>query len=430
MPSTTRLVIEQDVVRVFAPDDEAVSRLDVPLTTTDTAANTAGVRDTALGRGTSNANQYDARDIKVVELVGSGPAVGEITRVDDAGFDNIDLATVSPTFTAALESGADYIMYPRGLAPEIPVNAINDVLRNTEGPHIWIPSIIDDADFGEADLTNWAAVGTPSTRAFVSTAGTDEPNVYFGERALHIIADAASEGATSNSAEVHENETLRVWTVVRCNVGSCIVQLYNVTASAVIGDPVTVDEQALTTVYFTETVPDDCEQIAIRYLSVASADDFYVSPFVTVQPTGGRTYPAPSWLTTETQIIEAFYVPPGFTSEDADSYVTGSKPMISTRRPTVVQSVRDLTPLYIQLGSHIRSGPLALLVKRGFSELSSETTTTNADRDYVAKKAVANILKARGEGAWRMWASQAAKIACGKRYGRRFVMEENPLVAV
>ncbi len=429
MPTTTRLVIEQDIIRVFAPDDEAVSRLDVPQVTTSTAADAVTIVDTALGRGTSNANQYDARDIKVVE--GSlGPAVGEISRVDDAGFDNTSTLTISPALSAALQGGADYILYPRGLAPEIVVNAVNDVLRNTEGPHIWMPSIIDDADFGENDATNWAAVGTPSTRAFVSTAGTDEPNVYFGERALHIIADAASEGATSNSAEVHENETLRVWTVVRCNVGSCIVQLYNVTASEVIGDPVTVDEQALTTVYFTEAVPDDCEQISIRYLSVASADDFYVSPFVTVQPTSGRTYPAPSWLTTETQIMEAFYVPPGFSSEDADSYVTGSKPMISARRPALVQSARDLTPLYLQLGSHERSGPLALLLKRAFSELASETTTTNADRDYVAKKAVANILKARGEAAWRMWASQAAKMARGKRYGRHFVMEENPAVLV
>ncbi len=85
---TSREAIKQDVLKELAPRDEALAKLPVPLRATGTGSTTTLI-DTKLGRGTTQANRYDGRDIEVLTNVTVGPAV-TIAFVDGgAGADTI-----------------------------------------------------------------------------------------------------------------------------------------------------------------------------------------------------------------------------------------------------------------------------------------------------------------------------------------------------
>jgi hypothetical protein len=62
---TSREVIKQDVIQALAPRDEAIAKLPTPLRTTGGGSTTTLV-DTKLGRGTTQANRYDGRDLEIM----------------------------------------------------------------------------------------------------------------------------------------------------------------------------------------------------------------------------------------------------------------------------------------------------------------------------------------------------------------------------
>jgi len=393
--SSTRLVIEEEVLRVLNARDPTVAAFDVPLTTDGTGTTTT-LKQKALGAGSVQANRYDALRIQIAEAVGAG----EAARVDDAGFDGIDTLTFSPALTT-VPSGIDFYLYGEGLSPYQVQAAVNYGLRTTEHPALWLPSIIDDADFAANDVTQWAAVGTPFTRVFDTTAA----NVLLGERALHIVADGASEGAHSNVAEVHEREHLWVSVFLYVNAGSAIVQLYDETNAAVIR-AVTIDEPGFTEIRFNDTAPDGCEQVRVRFLSVAASDDFYISPHVTVQPFTARPYTAPTWLAGRRKVAEVFAIPQGYVSEDADSYVALSRRWEARGQVQWIETPRDLNLLRIIARPDDR-GPLAFLAYRPFAELATPTATTNCDLDYAAWRALARYFETKGDSEQRHWLRKA-----------------------
>lgn len=409
----TRLLVKQDIINWWnAHLDEVLARYSMPRTTTATAADKLTLRDTALARGTTSENHYDAREIEIVEKVAGGPEIGESAVVDDAGFDDTDKVTLSPAFSDEVQSGTDYQIYGRGLTPEVLNQAINDVLRNTEGPHIWFPSMVDDADFGENELTNWAAIGTPLFRSLPATAA---PGLLFGEYRLYILADAADEGATSNSFPVTERESLLVSVMVRTTALTCTVQLYNATASEVVKE-VTGDEDAFTEVRFAETVPVGCENMSVRFLAPADTGEFFVSAPVLVQSRSGHAYPAPSWLSRQEQIMETLQLPQGFASEATDSYAALSRAAQPAETPSTLRADRGVNPLFVELT--VGSNPVLLVVQRTFDELTSDSATTGCDREYVKWKVLGNILQARGDdqqafGCYR----RARSIASALSYG-------------
>jgi hypothetical protein len=100
---TSRETIKQDVIGALAPRDEALAKLPVPLRTTGGGSTTTLV-DTKLGRGTTQANRYDGRDIELlVPILTVGPGTG-IAFVDGgAGNDTI---TDTGTGLAGILAGA------------------------------------------------------------------------------------------------------------------------------------------------------------------------------------------------------------------------------------------------------------------------------------------------------------------------------------
>lgn len=495
--ATTRLLIKQDVVRVLAKKDEVLAALPVPLSATALGTTTTLI-DAKLGRGTMEANRYDARLIELTDQVasvtistssvadptvittatnhglttgdsvvisghtsvtpdingehvvivtadttftipievtdgGTGGTVQQLpgrVGVDDAGFNiSTDTLTFSPT-VAAVVAGAPYLMYPLGLGPEVLNEYLSALLRDTLALSLWFPSLVGDADFLASSTVsdNWDTVGTPST---VPEFVTGAANVFFGEKAIHTVADAATEGFESKAFDVHEGEPLLVSVFVRAAVGSVSVVLRNATASEDVSpSPVTIDELAWTEVRFNVNVPADCKQMRMRFISTAASDDFYVSPHIAVQ--AKRTYVLPSWFVDESQFIEACYLELGRASEDANSFVAlGAAPRFEPS-PDFIREDRAVNPFRVFLDPS-GSRPVYFVCRRPFDDVTVNSDSTPIDREYAKARIIANILSDwPGEDRdHAVWSRRAAARGRFKGYIiRELRINPNPLVVV
>lgn len=361
---------------------------------------------------------------------------GFVTAVADAGLASDGAVTVSPVlWTAARVAGEPYgagsfLMYPKGLQPETLTGGINSVLRNTDAPHIWFPSLVTDSDFASNDVANWAEALATTTIAFATTAA----EILFGERYLSIGTNATGEGVKSTAFKVTNNENLLVSTHVGfagTTVGEGIsVSLYNETTSAATKTAGTVNERTLTEVRFREAVPTTARSMSVRWTAAgATSIVFSVSPPVVVQSDRRRTYVTPSWFIRENQVRNVLAFQQGYASDVSDSYISLSEPARTVSDLNFYRSDRDANPLRVEFCNY-GDDPIGFEVMRPFSELSYDTATTNADLTYVSVKTVANILKYRGDDRWRGFAVQAAKRAQALGYGNREVTIEDRRVAV
>ncbi len=353
--------------------------------------------------------------------------LGYVVGVDDDGFDLTDTLTTSPAFGGVPPVDLEYLMYPKGLAPETVVSAMNRVLRATETFHLWAPSLVDDADFEEEDLTNWAEVGSPDTREFVTTAAL----VRLGARSLHLDSASVGDGAVSNSFSVHELENLLIAVHVSVTKGDMRVTLYNVTASENIEQSGTLDDDAWAEVRFTKAVPADCELASLRFLAQATADSgFYISPHIIVQSDRQRAYTPPSWLVSRRQIVDARYLPAGADAEAEDAYVSLGEGFRSALGLDVIRSDRDVTPFRVLLTNPLSYGPVYLLCQRSLPTLSYDTETTVCDLEYLVQKAVSLILKDRNDSEWHRYAGRAAERAHEMGYGLDELHTEQAMTTV
>lgn len=425
-----------DIWRVFSAQDDATQGLTAPLLTSTIGGAATGLRDASLKRGTLTVDRYNGLCVTILEDVASGPEPLEDSWVADGGFDGTDALTVSPAFSATTQTGTDYLLWPPGLSGNMVKDEIDRVLRKTDAPYLWIPSLIPDADFDSADVTNWAAFGSVDTREFVTTAPTASANPYLlGERALHLIGDD-DEGAQSLPAFVTENEQLHVSVVGHAVSGSSYeVRLYDNTAGATIKAVTALRQQHFTEARFTESVPADCRSIRILALSEGTDFEFYIQPQVVVQSALDRLYLLPSWLASPSQVEGAVYVRQGHPSEAADSFVAYSEEWMEAPLPEYARGDRFLNPGHVRLqgGSEI----IGLRCQRPFSAItvtantSLSGITTPADREYVVAKVVANLKKRRREDDWSQFALEGERLRRSLRYGENNVtLRQNETVMV
>jgi hypothetical protein len=350
-----------------------------------------------------------------------------VTGIDNGGFAAGGILTVSPNFAAdpAAVTGGPYaagsfFLYPKGLHPDYVIERLNTVLRNTDSPHLWYPSLITDSDMSSNDVTNWDIVAA-GTRVFTTTAG----DILYGERALTITAPATDDGVETEDFDVTENEQMIVLVHVRVTAGSGKVILRRVTATAADLKTVTIlNERVYTDVFFRETVPDGMIQAAIRVLGAEATSTIILSPHVVVQSDRRRAYAVPSWWTRENQLKEIVEYVPHYSSDVADSYISLSSQQYAMMNYDFLRSDRDANPLRVEF-ANCGSYPIGFLVQRPFAELPGDSSTTVCDKDYAAFKTVSNILRDRQDNSWKHWAARAANRAKMLGYGvRELVVRE------
>lgn len=427
----TLLTLKERVIRHFNQQDEALAGLPVPLSFTSNGL--AGtIVDTKLNRAsTSDTNHFDKRYVEVTTDAGSGPSVGSLAVIDDTGYTTATgTLAVSPDFASATLSGDSYLLYALGLSPTSVAQYINDTLRLTHGPHLWFPSLVPDAEFEDNDILKWADVGSGVTAAFA----TDASNSLFGERQLSVTTTNADTGVTSNSFAVTENENLLVFaTLKEADIASTVsMTLRRITTTAADIQTASTEETAFTELFFQATVTSGTETAAIRFTAGTGGVVFRISAPVIVQRQGWGAYPAPSWLTApKAQLVQARTWLQGRASSAADTFVALTAPIGGAS--SVAPSWRSdnwITPNYIMVEAHSR--PTYFVVKRAYDELTSLTSTTNCNEDFVTYSAIARIYRDRGEqGSAREWGLRAAEIARAKGYGSDGAkIVENPLVVV
>lgn len=432
---STFLEIKQDILRFFAKADPAVARLSIPSVTTATAGEATTLDDSELGFGTGQANKYDGREVEIVATVSSSPTEGDTSGVDDGGFNLTDSVTVSPGFDATPQTATNYLMYPLGLSKSIVEDAMNEVFRETQAPHLWRPSLIADSALDNAAVTDvWTEVGSLST-AIEYEAATDA-NVFLGARNIHGVADAAGEGWKSDAIPVTVGERILVSVFVRTAVGSVVVVFYNETASENI-KAVTINEGHWTEVRFTDNVPLDCESVSLRILSAAASDDFYMGAHPVFQVTNrSRLYPVPTWLTTESQIESWVRFPLGINSEAADSFVAMGNVTDYEPAPHILRDERAQHPFYVELRLAFPDDPVGMFAQRDFAEITTGDATAHgtavlADRQYVRTAAIAKILRDKDDPRANRWARFARSRADALDYGLRNIsIEPTPTIGM
>lgn len=382
MPVTTTLLsLRQDIARKLWGNLSVVD--------TTSLGTTTSVVVSDLAYNSLSTNAYDGHHIYIAELVTGGPAIGEIAHVNRGG---LTVATgamaVSPAFSAAVQTGTDIIIH-RGIHPDDVLNAINWAQNG-----LWVPAylpltLVTDGDMELNNVTNWAAVVSPTTRAKQTTAA----RVAIGIRSLNVVTDAVDEGVTSNNIDVHEGEQLLVSVALRVPTGDAAVQLRNVTAGTTIREVAAIDEPAWTNVQFTETVPDNCEQVAIRILSDTVAVSEFDVGYVILLSQDRQDYilPADSQITAVGGQLHTmlYYRRGGKASEDANTYVLEQE-YLPWGQVELLQDMRGANANRIQLPA-APDEALFYKFRRSLPDLSADTDTTEAPSLLIVEGALSRL---------------------------------------
>lgn len=384
--STSRLNLKLDILRRLGTEAYFLG----PAVTTADGTTTTLIDTVRLAVAAGNTDYFDGRIIEILEAAVGGPAINEFARCTDFTVASGTL-TFTPAMTALVQGvpTTNYTIYPKGYSPAHLHNAITRVLRATEGPHLWAPTLITNGDMDAATLTDYPAVSGPGTRAFVTTAANIMP--LFGERALNLVSTATGQGAETLSAYVTENEQLNVFVYLQVTAGDVSVILRDQTASANVDSITGIDEPMFTEVFLSASAADNMEEARIRFVAdTVAASTFYISPPVILQSGHRRIYTAPSWLIGDQQIIDVGYLPQGKGSEDSDSFLALTEPMRSLTGFSVLRNDRAATPLAVEFRSMI-DRPIVLKAMRPFADLTTDAGTTTCDRNYLADKATSLI---------------------------------------
>ncbi len=355
--------------------------------------------------------------------------------VDDSGF-NISTSTL--TFSPAVGSvvtSAPYILYPLGLGPEVVNEAISEILRNTSAPTIYFPALNSDPMMNESTTLadHWTDVGSPTTTEFItSEATTGTEDIFIGEQSIQVNPASAGDGIRTLTFDVHERETVYVTCFVRAATGSVIVTLIDVTNSSAPVEPgaITIDEPSWTEVSFIATVPNDCEQMHLQFTAVDASDDMFIGAPCLVQSRSGRSHSMPSWFTHKSQFIEAHYLPQGMNSEDEFTFIPLSNPSRIHPSMNFIEEARAIHPIKVEFDARV-SRPVYLIATREFDDITTNSATTNADREYMRNRVLATILRDWVDPAYGFWAHRAGKRGRKVGYsGRSIQIEPNTMVAV
>lgn len=383
-----------------------------------------------------SANAFDGAYIYIIDTTDDAAPKGEISRVTSGGFaPSTGTFTVAPAYTVAPASG-DVGLILRGLHVDNLIEALNQILRNLKMPRLLPIGAVTDGDMESTGVTNWAAVGSPTTREKTTTAADT-----LLQRSLHLVGNSGA-GATSNNVLITDTENVLLSVAIKVISGSYNVILYDNTSGQT-GNirSVTVDESDHTEVRFDEGIPSGCEAVTIRILSAAAAAEASVS-WAQLYYQDRHNYAPPSDFD-EMGSGEVLWLPLGLSTSANYVYALGQEFAEALQPFPQVRFPRDFLgqhPSRLSTGAYAFH-PLFVKYRAQASTLSALTDTVAADGDTqeaIVWGAMANCCgqlrdKTKAESAIRHWegrrreaARNHQKILEGMglgRYGYRWVSQ-------
>ena len=392
MPDTTRQSIRELIHDRLYAANRTFRRLrngpDASTLTEFTATTT--ITDTVFQEVAAFPHDFFGAWIRLMYFDNSGtPALQEqvsrIHQFDPAAGTLTFSPTIGTVNTTAATVDGHYEIWP-DIHPDAADNFINDILNSLiyEG---FIPlTLVTDGDMEDSDVSAWTSVGSPTTDAKATSP------FKVGRQAIHIVADAATEGRRSANIPVTPSEQFIISVPIKVDVGSAVVTFFDVTNSTAI-KTTTVTDTAAVEVRYTASAPADCENVYIQVVSAASADDFYIGPISILSTQRGRHFVDSSTIDFADDIIAAYELPVGPTAIVSDTYLAFTEPWQQidiTKR----DAERDGLPITTEAGTLSR--PIYMEVHRRYPSLTADTGTTRAHKLIVVNGALSYIEDARG----------------------------------
>ena len=386
--------------------------------TTTSAGSTTTLIDTSLAPS-AEAEDYVGSWIVFTELVGSGPAIGDIARVTSVDFSG---STSTLTFAPALnsvETGTDYEIHHK-VRPSI-INDRLDVILGLLRENVLLPvTLAVDGDMEKSGTNDWTPTGTGGTPTLAKN--TTSPFVRHGSQALSITNDGATTIGYAKGASI--NMPPSTLCIVAADVyvtkaDSARLTFYDVTGNATIGTAMKSDETGWIHLENLFTTPSTSEQVQVWPESQASLDVTYWDNIV-VWPVSDVGLDLPDTLEFLFDVESLFFYPVG-TGITGDENVNAYR--INEGTPQFyahLQNQRDdtgVTASRFYVEGKQASHPLWIKGRKPYPVFSSDSDTTQANRYVVTNMTAASIIDDLA-----LEAIEAEKFELARKLGERALL--------
>jgi hypothetical protein len=327
------------------------------------------------------------RQSKILSTGGLTVATGTVTIAPGVG-----LAATNAEIKALTD-----MIFCWDLHPDWIRNGITRLLRN-QTYEAYIPvTMVADGDMEDTEpisastgLGNWTEIGGSVVDTLEKTS-TSYP-FLFGRQALHIDTAATSDGVTSASIDINNEETLTLAVFVKLSKGTFDVVLYDATNSAAL-KTVSLSETAPAVVAFTQSPSSTTKTVTVRFIPTTADSELHVGP-VSLWSGARDRYAVDTSSVERPSDITAVYELPLGTSVETNVYLP-HEPLVEV--PFEVE--RDDRSNLLNILVPNSSRPMFMKVAKRHAELALDTDTTYADREMVVQGVMAEIEEMRADRA-------------------------------
>ena len=391
MPDATARV---NLVRSLANRFYAGSgRMPRVLGTSDALGLTTTLEDTAgLAYASADTDLLTGLFVRIDELVASGPASGEIARINAAGFTvATGVITFSPALTNPVQTGTDYSLHI--LNPILLVEAINWALPQMKHLTYGPLSLLADANMEASGITDWPEVGG-GTRSKITTAA----RVFAGAQAIRLLNTIANDYIHNLAAvPVLENEPYFLSAIAQADVGTARLTARRLTATAADIDSVTSDDEKLMELRLLFDIPAGCEEIEIRLQGVGATDDCYWDDVILLMR-NQSLYDIPSYVEDPEDLVSVGYWPRGVAGPSSNTFRLNGPEWIDWPYWRAWRADEAANPFKLELSTPVNER-IYLHAWTRFPTLTSDAATTVADETAVLAGARTYIRKMLADGA-------------------------------
>src|SRR3990167_5998138 len=361
-----------------------------PVLSTGTSAGSATTLvDSTLVLPDADVNLFDGQYIRIDELVGSGPASGTVRVIRNGGFAGASGTFTVGTWTASLETGADYSRW-KYIHPLIARNLMNKFLRMIKREVISPITLAANGDMeavtSGSGADNWTYTNctVTTTNGYSSTAA----RVRHGTYSLRASATGGAPTVESAALRVVENDAYIVSAAVMADVGVPTLAAYDQTASGNIADATaTHNEEG-----FLELlcgggliyIPTPCESMSVRLTGTAASDDFYMDDVI-VWPVNRTEYDLPSWIEDPRDVLAVGYYERGQQLVGTNAFMLGEKqfvPLLQDPRNEIDELGANAFRLRLpSRDDRWIDRPPVMAAQRPYTALSADSDTTTAQRE-------------------------------------------------
>lgn len=364
---------------------------------------------------------YESAWAKVsADSAGTPLNVGEVRRVkDDGGYVPASgTLTLDRAFSNATTTTQTYQLF-FGVPPidfgtrKGIVTFLNEALRNLRYCTQLLLTLATDGDMETSGVTNWTASSVTATKS-TSTG------VTMGDQALRVANSGANGYAAAVNIPVAEFTTYHVIADVKVASGTAKLIAYDATASANIDTAQTAEIRQgylyLDNVY----IPSGCQNLSLRLSGVeASADATWDN--LSVRLSGMREIALPSWFVKPEWLEYIYTVLGGSREQDNDSYAVSQRYQRKLHSSWRVEVDHTGYTPYRLVGLPYLGHSEHLFAQcwRPCGELSADTDSTDADKDWVIAHTRARIFADIGDRERAsFWRDEASRL--DRRWAPRY----------